>query len=688
MNHVIQNKIATAQRVIAGFVTLITGQKARVKWGSEASCDSTGLIKLPRPKTGEAEEIAIMCRQALHEAGHFTHTDFDGLQTVTANEMALINCMEDPRMEREQMARYPGASLILNRGLEEIYASLEAALDPNNPEHHARLVMLNVLLKGYLSLAPHATVVSRSATLVGRGDQVLGSERTEAVNQAIESLVHATNTADVRAIALELAQKLFKPPQPQQQPQPEQQPEQQAGQQQEQQQSPDSQESGNEAGDESGQESKSASKDEGEGQAQSEAESESEAKSQGKGESQDTSDDDSGEGAGQGGEEGESSADQAPGQATGQGGGEGGDGGGDTSPHLDLSSEAGTDMGKLLQQAYESKYGAPDLQASNDEPMESDGIMEKALERSLQQPQSKDRDLQQTLAEVEQEVQAQEQKAKGPTQPAADPSEASEPAVAGGGNSAGGGARSESGRIEMDVNVRLSGLVSRLVRVFAKELQDKRRRPSKLAPAGGQVVGNRVWRIKRVGDMNVFRVRSEVTGIDAAATILLDRSGSMDGCIKMAAEVSVACAQALERISKVKTSIEMFPGSSHNTQTLQAFGESARQIQKRVQDVYACGGTPLAEAIAEVVPKLMAQRVTKRVLLIVTDGEPNNVESAMRALEHARKSDIEVMGIGIGYGGSSIKRMVPASVAINEASELPGALEKMFNSHFAEKLAA
>jgi Mg-chelatase subunit ChlD len=194
-----------------------------------------------------------------------------------------------------------------------------------------------------------------------------------------------------------------------------------------------------------------------------------------------------------------------------------------------------------------------------------------------------------------------------------------------------------------------------------------------------------------MGDTNVFRVTASVGGIDAAATILLDRSASMDTCIIEAAVAALSCSQALERISKVKTSIEMFPGHDgtvDHTVTLQAFGQSARQVARRVNDVDAGGGTPLAEALQEVIPRLLAQRVKKRIVFLVTDGIPNDRERALKEIAEAEKSGVEFVGIGIGEYGKAIEMITPYSVCINDASELPDAFEKLFRGNIALKLAA
>jgi Mg-chelatase subunit ChlD len=688
------NQIAMAQRAIAGFIGLCMGRKTKITWGRNPAIDQHGNISMFRPKEGTAEEVALMCRSALHEAGHFHHTDFSAVMGLSPHEMALTNALEDARMEAEQVRKYPGAGLILDRGLEELCGSLDQSLDPAETEDQARIVLLYILVKAYLTLTPHPGMVRHSASLLAKGEKVLDPYQIDAVDDAMVELRSAANTHDTVVIAKALWAKL-NPPQP----------EQAQG------------EEGAESQDNAQASPQGPSGPQGQApSAPSNAEQPSQSSSQSSNQdtaseasSTEASQDAAGEGEGEGGQadQGEQggqapSAQGTPGSSQGAssassaglpGGSEAGDSEGSgsaasgsspaQSPSLDLSSEMGTDMGKLLTEAYESKFGTPDLDPNGAEQTESDDLMQKALERALQGSQGSPQDLEEVMGQAQEQVEVEEQAQAAPS------SSTGSSQAGQAGQAAGGGHADTSAPVRMDLDVRMTGVVSRLVRVFTKELQDKRRKPSKLAPAGGQIVPNRVWRVKKLGEMNVFKVKAQTSGIDAAVTILLDRSGSMDRDIVCAAQASLACSQALERITKVKTSIEMFPGNVNDLQTLQAFGQSARQIAKHVQDVYANGGTPLAEAMAQALPKLMDQRVQKRILLVVTDGEPNNHHAADREIRKAQSQGVEVMGIGIGSGASRIQHLIPQSVVITAVEGLPDALEQLFKSQLlTEKLAA
>jgi hypothetical protein len=227
MTNLVNKKIADAQRAIAGFISLIVGQKSTIEWGYLASCSETGRVRLPRPKTGDADEIALMTRMAVHETGHKKYTNFDSFESLDGNVQALFNALEDPRIEREQVKEFPGAGLILNRGLADTLREVDAKLDPEVPADRATLVAVNVVLKGYRKLVAHEAMKSGADNLVGKGDKVLGDAGVSAVEKAIEGLVGCKSTADVIALAKELWVAL-QPPEPEQQGEPQSQPDQQA----------------------------------------------------------------------------------------------------------------------------------------------------------------------------------------------------------------------------------------------------------------------------------------------------------------------------------------------------------------------------------------------------------------------------------------------------------------------------
>jgi len=195
---------------------------------------------------------------------------------------------------------------------------------------------------------------------------------------------------------------------------------------------------------------------------------------------------------------------------------------------------------------------------------------------------------------------------------------------------------------------------------------------------------SRFWRLQRLGDTRVFAKRSVVNGIDAAATLLLDTSYSMESQLARAVEVTMAFSLALQRLG-IRTKVARYPGTETITQTLQQFGESPRVCSERVNGLTADGGTPTGVATMTELPELLAQRRLTNFLALVTDGDAADPDLFVAALKQAREAGVRVIGVGIGC---DISTSIPASVEVNNVQELPDALARLFRENIAQEVAA
>jgi len=239
----------------------------------------------------------------------------------------------------------------------------------------------------------------------------------------------------------------------------------------------------------------------------------------------------------------------------------------------------------------------------------------------------------------------------------------------------------------MDGANNLGSMPARLVSVLLREFQDKRPKLQLRSQSGRDLSIRHLWRLKALGDTRVFRKKTPSSGIDAAVMLLLDRSGSMHGDIELAASATHAFAQALQRISGVRTAISLFPGDSTATMELLQFRQSAVHAASKLRAVTAEGGTPTDEAIMEILPLLLQTTVQKRFIVLITDGGPDNVEATRKAVAHANSMGVDVIGIGIGKQ-THIQGLLSRSVSITEVGELPTALEALFKDELSTSLVA
>lgn len=225
-----------------------------------------------------------------------------------------------------------------------------------------------------------------------------------------------------------------------------------------------------------------------------------------------------------------------------------------------------------------------------------------------------------------------------------------------------------------------SAVDGRLIMAMQKALQDKKIRNVGLAQSGTRVDATRVWRLSSLGDSRIFRKPAPRAGISAAVSVLMDRSSSMEKIIKLACRVTLALAEGLKRVPGTKTAIDLFPGYSRGSANLLPFGGQLSRARDRVGSVQAHGSTPLAEAVRSVMPELLAQKTERKILLIVSDGRPNDVAAASAAIKASIEEGIEVLGIGLGEKGVYLTQLVQQCSTVMSIEELPEAFAKLFAS--------
>lgn len=188
-----------------------------------------------------------------------------------------------------------------------------------------------------------------------------------------------------------------------------------------------------------------------------------------------------------------------------------------------------------------------------------------------------------------------------------------------------------------------------------------------------------------VGDPRVFLKLGQKTAISTAVHILLDSSGSMSGApIKLASQACYAVATALERIKGIDVAVSAFPaGSAHGGVTVAPLIEHGEKVHAKL-DILAEGYTPLAQALWWVLQRMVLLKEDRKLVVIVTDGEPDSFGAARKVLRTAETLDFEVYGIGIQ--SESVRSLLPrSSVSVKSLSELPEAMFSVLQQALAQK---
>lgn len=187
------------------------------------------------------------------------------------------------------------------------------------------------------------------------------------------------------------------------------------------------------------------------------------------------------------------------------------------------------------------------------------------------------------------------------------------------------------------------------------------------------------------GDTRVFRTPSERKRPNTAVHILVDMSGSMNYTVKhvqgvkarfeVARESALALALALEPISGVNPAVTFFMGDqSQPVFSVVKHGESVLNQSGRFM-LNPYGETPMAEAIWYAAYELSKTCEERKMMIVVTDGEPSRAAPCKAVIDLCNKSDIEMVGIGVET--SAVSSLFSTNIVIDDATDLQKTLFKL-----------
>lgn len=199
--------------------------------------------------------------------------------------------------------------------------------------------------------------------------------------------------------------------------------------------------------------------------------------------------------------------------------------------------------------------------------------------------------------------------------------------------------------------------------------------------AGMKIDSSRIWQGRFGG--SIFVREDEGIDINAAVSIVIDRSGSMSSIIGHAAQAAVATMLAFD-VPGMKTQVSVFPWSKDGDEgvaVVKRWEESPNQFASRVASLTADGGTPMAEAILFAVSDVVRREETLKIVLVVTDGEPNDRTATKYVIDRARSDGITVVGLGIGVDPSSVFG-TRCAASINNIGELSASMVRLVRAAF------
>lgn len=184
----------------------------------------------------------------------------------------------------------------------------------------------------------------------------------------------------------------------------------------------------------------------------------------------------------------------------------------------------------------------------------------------------------------------------------------------------------------------------------------------------GRIDTRRIARLA-VCEMGIFMRHALKQGISTAVHILLDASFSMQSRdrITLASHACYAVADALQNIPGVGVAVTVFPNGwcpheegNLRLATVATVLAHKQKLHPRFR-IHCNGSTPMAEALWWVAQQMSLLHEQRKLLLILSDGEPDDLGETLNALRVCRMQGIEVCGLGIQT--TAMQQLLPGKQA-------------------------
>ena len=196
----------------------------------------------------------------------------------------------------------------------------------------------------------------------------------------------------------------------------------------------------------------------------------------------------------------------------------------------------------------------------------------------------------------------------------------------------------------------VSGLKNPLKRIFHDQNYCKK----SLDKKGATISSSRISTVV-TGNKRIFERESIRRSPNAVISLLVDKSGSMgDADMRMANSVSYAMSAALDGIKGVKNMVGYYPSYLLNDSGYyidEAHLEIVKTFDKKPKasdfNITGAGSTPTAQAVVSAIAYLVNRAEPRKLLFVITDGAPDNIEELKQSIAEANAVGVKVFGIGI-----------------------------------------
>ncbi|MFC5079623.1 von Willebrand factor type A domain protein [Vibrio thalassae] len=189
-------------------------------------------------------------------------------------------------------------------------------------------------------------------------------------------------------------------------------------------------------------------------------------------------------------------------------------------------------------------------------------------------------------------------------------------------------------------------------------IQDQTRTQKIVTKRGRRLAKGKLHRLT-CGNTRIFKRKfSERENVDVDVVVLADSSGSMNTNIEHMKVATYAILDALERIDGANTAAYAFGYGSTDIAQIKKPNERFSNIVKgKIATLQSWGGTPAAEAYWAAAHALFAMQGKKKVVVMITDGQPNSPSATKEMVKALQSEGITVICMGVGCGAIKARKI-------------------------------
>jgi len=226
---------------------------------------------------------------------------------------------------------------------------------------------------------------------------------------------------------------------------------------------------------------------------------------------------------------------------------------------------------------------------------------------------------------------------------------------------------------------------ARMRQKLPRLLQGLKQSPISYGCSGKKLAANRLISLA-TGNPKIFTRKQKVSALNTAVMILLDNSGSMytksagNHLYKVANQSAFALHHCLWRMNDIAVASIAFTDASDHQPSLQMLCDFKQKPDNKAFSLLPEGGTPIDKALWYARAALLQRHEQRKVILLLTDGEPNNPTQTQAATKQCQNNNIEIIALGVLT--DAVKKYWSRSAVIDQLNALPATLFQVMGEYW------